>query len=200
MRLKIKKLPFNKKMTVFSDKEAKIFLFRPSKLTKRFSKYNIKKNFQIWIKEKVTGREFRPNHLRVLLDLNLRVRCRPKLKNQLCKAFDEIFYHKDPLSQIKELKKEKFKFYLNSISIIAVLSQLFIIEQEYNYIGGSKYNPPTLFYQGWVRQFLDSPKEIDNLVMSVCKFQPPTDKYTCLENSKHKKFCKNRKSLWYLFN
>jgi hypothetical protein len=79
-----------------------------------------------------------------------------------------------------------------------VLSQLFIIEQDYNYEGESNYDPPTLFYQGWVRQFIDSSKEIDNLAMSVCSRKPPTAKYTSLENKKHKKFRDENTSLWYL--
>lgn len=196
---KIKTLPFNEKVVVLTDNDFEIYLIRPAELSKRFSKsYDVKKNFQVWLREISTNREFRPNHLRIMLDLNLRTRCRPDLKKELCKAFDNIYYHKDPIDEIKKLKKEKFEFYLNDIELIAVLSQLFIIEQEYNYLGESKFNPPTLFYQGWVRQVLDSPKEIDNLVMSICSRQPPASKYTYLENKKHKKFDKNCKSLWYL--
>ena len=56
---------------------------------------HMKKNFQIWLKE--GEREFRPNHLRVMIDLNLRIRSRGDLKERLLFAFDNIFYGRDPL-------------------------------------------------------------------------------------------------------
>ena len=133
-----------------------------------------------------------------MINLHLKVRSRPDLKNELLIAFDRIFYKENSLLAIKNLLNENFEHYLNSISIIAVLSQLFILEQDYNYEGASNYEPPTLFYQGWIRQFIDSPKEIDNLSMSVCSRQPPAAKYTSLENRKHKKFKEVNPFLWYL--
>lgn len=199
MLAKIKKIPFDKEISIFSDGEFDIFVKRPSKLAKHFEgKYDVKKNFQIWLREKATGREFRPNHLRVMIDLNLRSRARPDLKRPLLVAFDNIFYGKDPIKEIKKLENEEFQFYLNSLGVISVLSQLFITEQAYGYPRESRFDPPTLFYQGWIRQMLDSHKEIDNLIMSVCNGQPPANSYTYLENRKHKKFDKTYKSLWYL--
>lgn len=161
-----------------------------------FKGYDIKKNFQIFIKE--GEREFRPNHLRVFIDLNLRIRCRPDLKEELLIAFDNIFYKNDPIIEIEKLSKEKFEHCLNPITSTAILSQLFIMEQEYNYHKESMFEPPTLFYQGWIRQFLDSTKEIDNLCMSVCRFQPPAVKYTRLDNKRHKAFIYKKPPLWYL--
>lgn len=192
----VKKLPFDKKKVIYQDKELSIYIFRPSKLKKRFEGYNLKKNFQIWLKE--DEREFKPNHMRIFIDLNLRVRSRPKLKKELLLAFDNIFYGKDPEKELDKLKKEKFEHSLNHITAIGILAQLLIIEQEYNYNKPSNFMPPTLFFQGWVREFIDSPKEIDNLCMSVANGQPPLTKYTELENQKNKKYVKNRKPLWYL--
>lgn len=189
----IKELKFDVPTTIFVENNVEIFVLRPSKA---FKNYDINKNFQIFIKD--DGRQFRPNHLRVMIDLHLKVRSRPDLKNELLNAFDRIFYKENSLFAIHNLLNENFEHYLNSISIIAVLSQLFILEQDYNYEGVSNYNPPTLFYQGWIRQFIDSSKEIDNLAMSVCSRQPPAAKYTSLENRKHKKFKENNPFLWYL--
>jgi hypothetical protein len=189
----IKELNFDVPTTVFKENGIEIFLVRPSKT---FKNYDINKNFQIFIKD--GDRQFRPNHLRVMIDLHLKVRSRPDLKTELLNAFDSIFYKKNSLISVENLIDEEFEHYLNTISIIAVLSQLFIIEQEYNYVGESNYEPPTLFYQGWVRQFIDSSKEIDNLAMSVCSRQPPAAKYTSLENKKHKKFRLENPILWYL--
>lgn len=212
----VKELPFDTKITVCKKDNTEVQLFRPSKLSARFKDYDVKKNFQIWLKE--GEREFRPNHLRVMIDLNLRVRSRPELKEKLLLAFDNIFYGNDPEKQLEELEKEQYEHFsnllsskeidsikkegfgnsLNSLTVIGVLAQLFIIEQEYVYHKESKFEPPTLFFQGWVREFIDNPKEIDNLCMSVCKGRPPLAKYVKLENKKDKKYVGNLVSLWYL--
>jgi len=212
----VKRLPFDKKHTVFKAGKTEIYLLRPSKLSARFKDYDVKKNFQIWLKE--GDREFRPNHLRVMIDLNLRIRSRPELKKKLLLAFDNIFYGKDPEVELKSLEEEQFKplysklskaeiesvqkegfgNFLNPLVVIGVLAQLFIIEQEYGYHKKSNFDPPTLFFQGWIREFIDNPKEIDNLCMSVAHGQPPIAKYADKENAKNKKYESKLKPLWYL--
>lgn len=192
----VKQLPFDKEVTVYSENNLDVYLLRPSVLSKRFKGYDINKNFQIWLKE--GKREFRPNHLRIMIDLNLRIRSRSDMKRPLLKAFDAIYYGEDTYYAIKNIKDEMFEYYLNPLGIIANITQLFLIEQEYNYNRESNFEPPTLFFQGWIRQFIDSPKEIDNLCMSVCNGQPPAVKYTSLENKKHKNFTSKRPELWYV--
>lgn len=200
MQRLIEDMPKDKEIFVHNEEDFDVFLLRPSVLSERFKDYDVDKNFQIWLLEKKHSRKFRPNHLRVFIDLNLRVRSRPDLTEKLLEAFDQIFKGEDPEIQLKELSKEKFDFELNKIEIIGVLSQLFIIEQEYGYNKDSKYDPPSLFYQGWVREFIDNPKEIDNLCMSVSRGQPPTAKYVNVENKKSRKYdlLKLMKPLWYL--
>lgn len=189
----IKNLEFDENKIVYKKENIEIYLLRPSKLSKRFQNYDINKNFQIWFKE--DERIFRPNHMRVFIDLNLRIRSKPKLKEKLLIAFDNIFYGNDPE---EELKKVNFEHYLNDLIVIGILSQLFIIEQEYGYNKESKFDPPTLFFQGWIREFIDSPKEIDNMCMSVANGQPPKAQYVKFENKKDKKYDQELKKLWYL--
>lgn len=197
MLKRVKNLEFDKEMPVYQAEGVELFILRPSKLSKRFKNYDIKRNFQIWLRYK--ERSFRPNHLRTMIDLNLRSRSRPDLKLALLTIFDNIFYGSDPNKEIKKLKSEEFEHFLNPLEIIANLSQLFIVEQNYNYNKESKFNPPSLFYQGWLRQAIDDTREIDNLCMSVGKgLQHPPVKYTALENRKNKKFKENLKPLWYL--
>lgn len=50
------------------------------------------------------------------------------------------------------------------------------------------FEPPTLFYQGWIREFIASSKEIDNLCMSVCRPRPPSAQYTSRENKNSKEY------------
>jgi len=192
----VKNLAFDTDRILYKEDDTELFIHRPSKLSSRFKDYDVNKNFQIWMRE--GHRNFRPNHLRIMIDLNLRVRSRPDLVKELCLAFDNIFYHQDPDECIKDLNDQDFEHNLNSIQLIANLHQLFIIEQEYCYNKPSKYDPPTLFYQGWIRQFLVSGKEIDNLCMSVCNRQPPQAIFTSKENRKHKKFNPKVGDVWYL--
>ena len=194
----VKELEFDKERIVFTDEAGtQVYLFRPSILPGSLrNKYDVNKNFQIWLRE--GERKFRPNHLRLMIDLNLRTRSRPDLKKQLLSIFDNIFYGKNPEEECMLLNKEKFEHYLNSLEVIGVLAQLFLIEQEFNYTRESNFSPKTLFLQGWIREFIDSPKEIDNMCMSVCRFQPPKAQYTNKENKKHTKFEENLKPLWYL--
>jgi len=192
----VRELPFDTRKIIYKEGNVEIWLFRPSKLSARFKDYDAKKNFQIWLKE--GEREFRPNHMRVLIDLNLRIRSNPKLKEKLLLAFDNVYYGKDPEKELKELSKENFGHFLNSIIVIGILAQLFSIEQEYGYARESKFDPPNLFFQGWIREFIDNPKEIDNLCMSVCNRQSPITKYTIKENKKHKKYKADLKPLWYM--
>src|SRR3989338_7493324 len=113
----VKNLEFDKKTTIF-DNGLQILLVRPSKLSKKFKDYDVKKNFQIWLKE--GEREFRPNHLRVMMDLNLRVRSRPDLKRELLIAFDNIFYGEDPEKELLKLSNEEFENYLNDLLVIGI--------------------------------------------------------------------------------
>lgn len=186
-------LPIGQRLSIMEEGDVEIYVIRPEKL---FKNYDIKKNFQIFIKE--GERNFKPNHLRVMIDLHLRAISRPDLKEKLLIAFDKIFNKQNSFESIKEIENEEFRHFLNSLKVIAVLDQLFLIEQELNYTGESKYDPVTLFYQGWVRQSIDTQKEIDNLVMSICRFQPPNNKYTCKQNKNHRKYQEDLEEVWYL--
>jgi hypothetical protein len=194
----VKELEFDTELVLFKSDNETLYINRPSKVPPRFRSYDLKKNFQIWISE--DSRTFRPNHLRLLLDLNLRIRSRPELRNNLLMGFDNIYYGADPNEALKLVEKEDFEHSLNTILLIGHLAQAFLVEQEYSYNKESKYDPPSLFLQGWVRQFIDSPKEIDNLAMSVANRQPPSSKYVDLENKKSKRFEFKLKSMWYKEN
>lgn len=191
----IKELQFDTEVPIHSSGGIDVYILRPSKPPKRFNHYDVNKNFQIWLRE--GERQFKPNHLRVFIDLYLRSRSTPTAKTEILKSFDSIFYGQDPIIAIKNIKKLKFEHYLNPIEIVATLSQLFIIEQEYSYHKKSKYSPSSLFYQGWIRQVIWQSKEIDNICMSIANGNPPAVSFTRQDDKNHKKFVDNREALWY---
>jgi len=176
----IKGLEFNKRRVIHEAKGNVLSVFRPYEPSKtlRNKDYDSQKNFQIWLQEGKV--KFRPNHLRIMIDLNLRARCRPDLKRELLWVFDRIFYRGNPDEEVKKISGEKFSYYLNPIEVIANMHQLFIIEQEHCYNKESKYRPKSLFYQGWIREVIDNPREadnkpeeIDNMCMSICRYRGP---------------------------
>jgi hypothetical protein len=194
----VKNLGYDEKHTIIKDKEgAEVFIIRPSVVPSKLkNQYDSSKNFQIWINQNYQS--FKPNHLRVLIDLSLKVRAQPKLKQRMLLAFDNIFYGSDPVAEVEQFGDITFPNSLNSMEIIATLSQLFLIEQELNYIQDSHYDPKGLFFQGWVREFIDNPKEIEIMCVSAARGQPPLAKYTSRENMKSRSYSPNLLPLWYL--
>lgn len=191
-------LPFEQHDIILVDDNCvELSIYRPIKVSKGLrQEYDSKKNFQIWLKDK--NNHFKPNHLRLMIDLDLKLRSRPDLQKELLKAFDGIFYGEDPEIVVKRFEGVEFKHELDSLAIIANLMQLFVVEQAINYTRESKFAPPTLFLLGWVRAVLCKHKEIDNLCMSIGRFQPPPPKFTSMDNKKHRNYSSDRPELWYL--
>ena len=191
------KLPFDTMTEVYNNGKQSILIFRPSTLPKRFKDYDVNKNFQIFLKIG-NDKPFRPNHLRLLIDLKLRARELPQCRKELLIAFDKIFYGVEPLEAIQPLNNIHFTQYINPIDITAVLAQLFIIEQNIGYGNKSTFNPPALYIHGWIRTFIASDQEIDHFVCRICRSTPPSVKYTFQKNKNHSKYNPDAELLWYL--
>lgn len=190
-------LPFDTMTEIYNNGEQSILVYRPSRLSQRFKDYDVNKNFQIFL-QIGTNKPFRPNHLRLLIDLKLRSKELPQAKNDLLFAFDRIFYGDEPLVAIKPLTHIPFTQHINPIDITAVLAQLFIIEQDIGYGEKSTFDPPSLYIHGWIRTFIESDHEIDQIVYRICRNTPPAVKYTCKDNKRHVKYDPDAEPLWYL--
>ena len=132
MRAIVLGLSFDTMTEIYSNGKQSILIYRPSTLSERFKNYDITTNFQIFLKIG-NDKPFRPNHLRLLIDLKLRAREFPQSKEELLIAFGKIFYGMEPLDAIKPLTHIHFTQYINPIDITAILAQLFIIEQDVGY-------------------------------------------------------------------
>lgn len=189
-------LPFDKTYEIYSNGQQSVHVYRPSQLSTRFKDYNVNTNFQIFLQIN-DEKPFKPNHLRLLIDLKLRSRELPETKNYLLQAFDNIFYGMDPIQAIAPVMKIPYTQYINPIDITAVLAQLFIIEQDIGYGSKSKYDPPSLYIQGWIRSFINEDKEIDQIVYRIVRNTPPPVKYTGQDDRNHKSFQPDTEPLWY---
>ena len=189
-------LPFDQMTVVYSNDFQSIIVFRPSTLSERFKNYDVNTNFQVFLKIG-DNKPFRPNHLRLLIDLKLRSREYPEYNDKLLFAFDKIFYGQDPIEAISSVRQIPYLQYINPIDITAILAQLFIIEQNIGYGGKSTFDPPSLYIQGWIRTFIDTNQEIDQIVYRISRNTPPSVKYTCQDNKNHKNYIPTAQPLWY---
>ncbi len=191
-----KKLKVGKEKRIYSIGNVEFLFKRPEKPGRRLKReYDPMKNLQIWIKDE--NSEFMPNHLRILLDLEFKVRMRPNYTKALMVAFDRLFYGEDPDAIFKDIKDLNFPSELPSIKYDLYLTQMFFVEQEIGYHFKSNFDPRYLYLQGWIRCLLSRDKEIDKLLWSATRNPPPV-KFTCKDNKKHKKFSKNAKPLWWV--
>lgn len=189
-------LPFDTKKEIYSNNEQTLYVVRPQKLTERFSEYDASKNIQIWLE--IKGKKpFKPNHFRLLIDLYTRVREYPESKDTLLLVFDKIFYGEDPLDVIHLLDDYTYMQAINPLDIAVVLAQLFIAEQNVGFGKKSKYNPRSLYIQGWIRTFINADYEIDQVISGISYNRPPLVGYTKQDDKNHKEYNPNAKPLWY---
>ena len=189
-------LPFDKEKVIYSSKGQTLYIVRPSSLSDRFSEYDASKNIQIWLKID-DKKPFKPNHFRLLIDLYTRVREYPESKDTLLEVFDRIFYGEDPLNVMHLLDKYTYTQAINPLDIEVVLAQLFIAEQNIGFGKKSKYNPRSLYIQGWIRTFINADYEIDQVISGICYYRPPLAGYTKQDDKNHKEYNSNAKPLWY---
>ncbi len=179
---------------IYTSGDYTLSLLRP---TKEYKNYDINRNLQIYLVEK-DRKPYRPNHFRLLIDLYTRVREYPNSRNKLLEAFDRIFYGEDPLSLLPLLRDYPYSQALNPLDVELVLAQLFLVEQCVSYNGVSKYDPPSLYLQGWIRQFITENGEIDQVIAQISNRNTPKVGYTKCDDKNRIEFNAAPMPLWYL--
>ena len=193
-----KVLPVGSEKTIYKENDIDFILRRPEKQGRTLKReYNVERNLQIWIRE--GNHEFMPNHLRILLDLEFKLRFYPEYKKHLMTAFDRLYYGEDPDSIAEDFKHLKFRKELRDLKYDLYLAQLFFAEQEVGYHFKAKVNPKYLYLQGWIRCVLSREMEIDKVLWSATR-NPPPAKFTKKDNRNHKKYDPDAKPLWWVPN
>ena len=193
----ISSLSLGEQKTIYSNGHQTIYIARPQKLSARFKNYDPQKNFQIWLQTD-NKHAFKPNHFRLLIDLYLRVSACPASKEKLLYVFDRIFYGDDPLELVNLLSQYHFSQVLNPLDISAVLSQLFLAEQNISYGKTSKYEPRALYLQGWIRTFINDDLNIDQAISGIHWNRTPSIKYTGQDDKNNPKYNPDAQPLWYI--
>jgi hypothetical protein len=166
--------PIGKKATCYAPVEnVRIFILKPGMVPKNLknkSKYDPNKNVQIWI-ARLGEKEFMPNHLRILMDLFIKRQQDPKKAKKLFDAMESVYKGGDPEDFKEELVSLKFNDELENSFTDLCLAQLFMIEQDVNYIFG-KVNPPRAYLMGYIRMIMRGAEEIDKLLWSSIRHPP----------------------------
>ena len=192
----VKELPIGSEEVIYNLNNIKFILKRPEKPGRNLKReYAAERNIQIWIQE--NAHEFMPNHLRILLDLEFKLRFYPEYKEELMIAFDRLYYGDDPDKISSEFNHLKFREELRDLKYDLYLTQLFFAEQEIGYHFNSKFNPKYLYLQGWIRCVFSREMEIDKLLWSATRNPPPV-KFTKKDNKNHKEYNPDVKPLWWI--
>lgn len=157
----------------FSDKDTIVFVNKPIKVPaklKNSKKYDPKKNFQIGI-ARAGIKEFLPNHLRILMDLNLKNKEDKNKAQILFDAIEAVYDGEDPLKFEKQLKGIVFDRQIETAFTDLCLAQLFMLEQDINYHFG-KVQPPRSYLMGYIRMIQLQAEEIDKLLWSSTRHPP----------------------------
>lgn len=155
----------NENTEIFVNKPTKV----PSKL-KNSKRYDPQKNFQIGLIKK-GQKEFLPNHLRIMIDLQLKKDENLDKSNILFDAIEDIYGGKDPLDYKEKLKGYLFKSGFEDSFTDLCLVQLFFLEQDINYHFG-KVQPPRAYLMGYIRMIRLGVDEIDKLLWSSTRHPP----------------------------
>ena len=190
-------LPIGEKKNIYSNDLQTLYIYRPEILSERFMEYEKEKNIQIWLHIK-GKKDFKPNHFRLLIDLYTRVREHPEAKEKMLYTFDRIFYGDDPIQSMKLIEEFKFSQEINPLDITVVLAQLFIAEQDIGFGKKSKYDPRSLYIQGWIRTFINEDYEIDQIISGIHYNRPPKVMYTKQDDKNHREYNPDAKPLWYV--
>lgn len=179
----IKQLPIGSRKEIYSEDGDKVIIFRPEKLGRSLKNkdYEVAKNFQIILK-KPNEKEFLPNHLRVLIEVNHRITKDKENSKKFFEMIEEIYAREDPLKFKEELSKLKVEGEFDPPIIALCLVQLFMAEQDINYTHG-KVQPPRAYLMGWLRFIKTQEQNIDKVLWSSIRHAPRQEFWKNSESS-----------------
>lgn len=179
-----------------------VFVKRPSDVVRGLRhEYEKELNFQIFLKK--PGEDaFRPNHLRVLIDFHLKKESRKELFSDLLSSVEQIYEGSDPEVLLEKFESYNFPMQIDPLDVTFYLTQLFMVEQQITWgeraERESRYEPPYLFFMGYIRMVFDDAKEIDKLCWGAANRNPPLVGYTKLDNKEREEYTEEKDKLWYL--
>ncbi len=179
-----------------------IYVYRPEEEVKGLTQdYEVELNFQIFLK-KPEEEEFRPNHLRVLIDYHLKKESRKNESRKLLSAVERIYEGEDLETLLEEFESYDYEMQIDHLDVTLYLTQLFMVEQAITWgeraSRDSKFDPPYLFFMGYLRMVFDEAKEIDKICWGAANQNLPWVGYTKKDNKNRDEYTEEKDRYWYL--
>lgn len=145
--------------------------------TGKFSKHDFAVGLIIPEKE-----EFRPTHIRLLVDLYIKRESNPKDAQKLFLAFEKMYEGKDPEKLSKGLNL-RFPMKFDSPETNLYYAQLLMIEQDFNFGPGapkkSKLDPPREYLMRFIRWVASGDAQLDRIIFAAAgRKYPAPEKYS----------------------
>lgn len=124
--------------------------------------------------------EFRPTHVRLLIDLHLKCLSDPKDARVLLDAFESVYHGDDPLSVTGQFAHVKFPMQLDRADVNLLYAQLLMVEQDFNYGPGKKrssFNPARGFLMAFIRWAGSQEDQIDKVITAAVRNYPPPRRF-----------------------
>lgn len=127
--------------------------------------------------------EFRPTHIRLLIDLYIKKISNEAGAYKLFLALEKINNGTDPGEIKNEVKELKFPMQLDDAETNLYYTQLLMVEQDINYAPGtgkqSKLNPPHEYLMRFIRWVASGDATIDRILFAAAgRRYPAPEKYS----------------------
>jgi hypothetical protein len=127
--------------------------------------------------------EFRPTHIRLLIDLYIKKLSNPDGANELFFTLEKVNQGEDPEMLHSNLIKHSFPMKLDSPEINLYYAQLLMIEQDFNFSPPSnkvsKLNPPREYLMRFLRWVASGEDLIDRIIFAAAgRKYPAPERYS----------------------
>ena len=126
--------------------------------------------------------EFRPTHIRLLIDLYIKRESNGKDFKTFFKSLEDVYAGQDPKSFVEELRTLTFPMQLDEPEINLYIAQLLMIEQDFNFGPDapkkSKMDPPREYLMRFFRWIAAADTQIDRIIFAAAgRRYPAPEKY-----------------------
>lgn len=124
--------------------------------------------------------EFRPTHVRLLIDLHLKCLSDREKALALFEAMEATYQGEDPLPLAKQFAEVKFSMQLDGADVNLLYAQLLMVEQDFNYGPGKKhtnFDPARGFLMAFIRWIRSQEDQIDRVITAAVRNFPPPRRF-----------------------
>jgi hypothetical protein len=124
--------------------------------------------------------EFRPTHIRLLIDLYIKRESNEKDFKVFFKKLEDVYTGKDPKDFVEELRALTFPMHLDEAEVNLYVAQLLMIEQDFNFGPDapkqSKMDPPREYLMRFFRWIAAGDTQIDRIIFAAAGRRYPAPK------------------------